>query len=481
MARRSLITALLLTMMLWGLALAQPCQYSPLWGQNGELWDPNGPLKDFSHVGYREGNVPIPYGTHPITYGPGRHVITKRLFLGSGQVLRGAGMDKTVLYFPKPLREIGNNECPSGNNNCYGWAYGVIQVTDASEVGIEDLTIEFPVHSYTHNGNYPGWNAINFRNSFNSWAKNVRIVNSDAGAIITFGHHITLDGLEVIANPKGSHYHITVLGAPDVPPSALNHLVTNFKVGGSTNHGVAGNWDGDWVVFSNGAPLPGTSGIRLEPDHNGPGTTTFLWSNIQGAGGVRLTKNSFAWNVGNQKLCPLDIHQAQLALRLGLPPPPPPPPPDTWRVNAGGGGYTDSKGNRWSGDQSYGAGSWGYVGGKTYKTRDPIANTTDDALYQSERYGNFSYKFDVPNGEYDVTLHFAEIYWSAPGKRLFDVVVEGELVLNDYDIYEDAGKNAASTVHVPWVVVEDGQLTIQFVTVRNYAKVSAIQVAPAQD
>ena len=117
---------------------AQDCEDSPYWGENGELWHPNGPLKDFSHVGYRGGDVPIPYQARPITYGPGRHVITKRIVLKSGQVLRGAGKDKTVLYFPKPLREIGNNECPSGKNNCYGWSYGVIQITGASEVGIED-------------------------------------------------------------------------------------------------------------------------------------------------------------------------------------------------------------------------------------------------------------------------------------------------------------------------------------------------------
>ena len=98
---------------------AQDCKYSPYWGEDGELWDPNGRLKDFSNVGYRKGDVPIPYRTRPITYGPGRHEITKRLFLKSGQVLRGAGMDKTVLYFPKPLLEIGNNECPPGKaDNC---------------------------------------------------------------------------------------------------------------------------------------------------------------------------------------------------------------------------------------------------------------------------------------------------------------------------------------------------------------------------
>ena len=30
------------------MAAAQPYQESPLWGARGELWNPSGPLKDFS-------------------------------------------------------------------------------------------------------------------------------------------------------------------------------------------------------------------------------------------------------------------------------------------------------------------------------------------------------------------------------------------------------------------------------------------------
>src|SRR5262245_46171450 len=39
------------------------CQTSPYWGQNGDLWNPaTQPLKDYSRVGYHEGDDPIPYG-----------------------------------------------------------------------------------------------------------------------------------------------------------------------------------------------------------------------------------------------------------------------------------------------------------------------------------------------------------------------------------------------------------------------------------
>jgi Malectin domain/Family of unknown function (DUF6298) len=145
-------------------------------------------------------------------------------------------------------------------------------------------------------------------------------------------------------------------------------------------------------------------------------------------------------------------------------------------VIAGGGSYTDSGGNRWNADQPYSQGSWGYVGGKIYKTSKSIANTNNDPLYQSERYGNFSYKFDVPNGLYNVALLFAEIYWETPGERIFDVFIEGSGVLDRYDICAAVGCNTALALTFPGVQVQDGQLNIDFVTIKDNAKISAISI-----
>jgi hypothetical protein len=145
-------------------------------------------------------------------------------------------------------------------------------------------------------------------------------------------------------------------------------------------------------------------------------------------------------------------------------------------VNAGGGNYADAMGNTWGQDRLYSPGSWGYTGGKTYSISAPIANTTADPLYQSERFGTFGYAFDLPDGEYDVTLHFAEIYWQGTGQRLFDVLIEDGLVLDNYDIYAKAGHDTAISIRFPHVQVTDGQLRIDFVSVKDNAKVSAIDI-----
>ncbi|MDF7815204.1 malectin domain-containing carbohydrate-binding protein [Hymenobacter sp. YC55] len=137
------------------------------------------------------------------------------------------------------------------------------------------------------------------------------------------------------------------------------------------------------------------------------------------------------------------------------------------RINAGGGDLTTSWGP-FAADQYANVGS-------SYVTSQPIAGTSDDALYQSEHNGNFRYSFPVANGSYTVVLHFAEIYWSQPGQRVFDVALEGVTRLDDYDIVARVGPLTATTETLP-VTVTDGWLDIDFQARVDLAKVSAIEV-----
>ena len=143
-------------------------------------------------------------------------------------------------------------------------------------------------------------------------------------------------------------------------------------------------------------------------------------------------------------------------------------------VNAGGAAFSAGNGTTYLADQYF-------SGGSTFNTTAAIANTTDDALYQNERYGSsFGYAIPVANGSYSVTLQFAENYFDAPGKRVFDVTAEGALKIDNLDIWSAAGnqKNAAHDVTVP-VSVQDGILNLQFASSINNAKVDAIRVVPA--
>ncbi|UOQ68635.1 malectin [Hymenobacter volaticus] len=141
-----------------------------------------------------------------------------------------------------------------------------------------------------------------------------------------------------------------------------------------------------------------------------------------------------------------------------------------YRLNAGGGAVNTSAG-AFAADQYF-------SGGNASDTSSPIAGTNDDALYQTERWGSMTYNLPVSNGTYTVKLHFAEIYWSAPGQRVFDVSAEGTKVLSAYDILKKVGQNTATTETFT-VNVTDGQLTLAFAPGASGAdepKVSAIEV-----
>jgi len=152
-----------------------------------------------------------------------------------------------------------------------------------------------------------------------------------------------------------------------------------------------------------------------------------------------------------------------------------------YRINSGGPAYTFESEN-WQADQ--------YNDAEEVYPVDPnplpIANTTNDQLYQTEvnsSMDGFTYQLPVENGDYDINLHFAEIYYGveAPGgvgSRLFNVDIEnGQETLNTYDIIQESGGAAtAVTESFNGINVSDGNLTITFSNIVDRAKVSGIEV-----
>lgn len=133
-----------------------------------------------------------------------------------------------------------------------------------------------------------------------------------------------------------------------------------------------------------------------------------------------------------------------------------------YRLNAGGSSYVDGSGRTWTPDGPYVG-----QGNKGFSTGDPsISGSTDDTLFQTHRFQfdesvPMRYQLPVPDGEYLVRLYFAEVYdgAAANGVRLFDISAEGELVVDDLDIYDEAGPDAAHVESI-LAVVDDGSLTV---------------------
>jgi len=112
--------------------------------------------------------------------------------------------------------------------------------------------------------------------------------------------------------------------------------------------------------------------------------------------------------------------------------------------------------------------------GATRDITDDIEGTEEDILYQSERYGDYSYEIPVTNGSYDVLMHFAETYWDEAGKRLFHVSVEGERIFTDLDLADSAGQLTAFQHTVQDVVVTDGSLTVTIETIEDNGSIAGI-------
>lgn len=146
----------------------------------------------------------------------------------------------------------------------------------------------------------------------------------------------------------------------------------------------------------------------------------------------------------------------------------------TLRINCGGSTYF-SGGLTWSAEQ-YASGGAVY----TYPGRD-IRGTTEDSRYLNVRYSegsNFTYTLPATAGNYTLKLHFAECWFTTAGNRIFNVKVNGNTLLSNFDIVAAGGANSAVVKSFPVTVGSSG-LAVLFENVKNGPVVSAIELVPA--
>ena len=95
-----------------------------------------------------------------------------------------------------------------------------------------------------------------------------------------------------------------------------------------------------------------------------------------------------------------------------------------------------------------------FVGGGTYDPGQTITipasvtNAAPEQVYESARQGSFSYTLGglATGSTHTVTLHFAELYFSAAGQRMFNVFINGTQVLGNFDIFAAAGNKNFTAV-----------------------------------
>jgi len=141
--------------------------------------------------------------------------------------------------------------------------------------------------------------------------------------------------------------------------------------------------------------------------------------------------------------------------------------------------FIDENNVIWLADQAYKPGSWGFVGEeiKTIFSEPPDRNvlgTLSDPLFQTMQENLTGYRFDVPAGNYQVDLLFAEMKFDKPGERIFDVKVNGKLVLEKLDLVKQVGPQQAFIQQCR--VSSAGGINIEFNAVKGKPILSGVRI-----
>ncbi|RDS83696.1 coagulation factor 5/8 type domain-containing protein [Dyella monticola] len=108
-----------------------------------------------------------------------------------------------------------------------------------------------------------------------------------------------------------------------------------------------------------------------------------------------------------------------------------------------------------------------------------VTNPAPQSVYQNQRFGNFTYTLPglTPGASYAVRLHFDEFYWTQAGQRVFNVSINGTQVLTNFDIFAAAGgQDIAIVEQFAATANAQGQIVLQFVSVKDNAAINGIEV-----
>lgn len=140
--------------------------------------------------------------------------------------------------------------------------------------------------------------------------------------------------------------------------------------------------------------------------------------------------------------------------------------------------FTDRTGLFWAADNYF-------TNGRLSDQHQQVTGAADPDLFTSERFGHFTYALPVdPRDRYTLILHFAEFYFGpglpgggGTGSRVFKVMCNGQTLLDDFDVYKEAGSLHALAKTFPHIRPSaQGKINLTFEPVVNNATVSGIEV-----
>ncbi len=146
-----------------------------------------------------------------------------------------------------------------------------------------------------------------------------------------------------------------------------------------------------------------------------------------------------------------------------------------------GGRVTDHLGNEWGADRFFSGGS------EQENANVPIYRTRNSVLFHTSRTGDFSYSIPLKPKVYELHLYFADTAYT-PGismeggenTRFFNVVMNGHILLRNFDVIASAGPNTAyERVFKDVQPDKDGYLHLNFTREVGVPFLNAIEILPA--
>jgi glycosidase len=380
-----------------------------------------------------------------------------------------------AMYSPWQMQFwIGAASSGGSGNGCDG----SVCITPAAPVAGSQVTIQYNASSgplssaspvYIHLG-WNGWNpvvspdkAMTFISASNVWQYTVTIPTNATQLNCCFNN-----GNGTWDNNGTANWNFTITAnTGTVPPPTISvQRPTNGAV-------IAGNL----LISGTASDTVGLQSVQVQLNNG-------VWATATGTSNWSLNLNSSNFLNGPHIITALATDTSGNVASNSV---------SVWFFNVPGnyvqrisGGnptnVTDCSGNVWLADTNYSLGAFGYSGGTNGYVDNSITGicTSGQSLYQREHYSTttngFFYQFDCPEGVYQVTLLEAETYWSGPKDREFNVFIQGQQVLTNYDIYAATGGMNIPITLLFTNNVTNSQLQILFISVIDNARVSGVQV-----
>ena len=138
----------------------------------------------------------------------------------------------------------------------------------------------------------------------------------------------------------------------------------------------------------------------------------------------------------------------------------------------------------WMPDKAYEKGSFGYLGGEFLKhpskrrnaigTDVSVKGTNNDPIYQTQRIGIEGYKFDVPNGTYELSLLLAEL--KTKNQNVMDIIINGKTIWSDINLKKTYGNDRGVVKRFLISVDDEKGITVGFKSLKGKTRLSGIKL-----